>query len=286
MDCERAKKLWFGSKLSILFNFSHRCFLDWLYYCFSALKEEDLCYLASLIYGIWFARNLQVFENKDTDDQSILDKAYSNIMDYQRATQATYTHQHNQSNQQSNQSRTRAANQTQRSNKQQWNKKWRKPRQGEIKGNCDANLTIEGFWGLGAIFCDEKGQTLASATWLLPGFSDPLTAEACDLYNTTHLAAECCFTRVVFESDCAKVIMQVNDLHSSHRSYASNFVRGIKSMRDRFQTCSFTHIDRRANKVAHSLANLAHEAQDSIWIEETHPSINPIVNCNHGSILI
>jgi hypothetical protein len=277
MSCERTKKVWFGSNLGIMFNPSHRCFIDWLYYCFSALKEEDLCYLASIIYGNWFARNLQVFENFDTNDQSILDKAYSNLKDYQLATQENSAHQHNQGNQQSNHNRTRVANQTQRSNDHQSNQKWRKPRQGEIKGNCDANLTIEGFWGLGAIFRDEDGQTLASATWLVPGFSDPLTAEACALYNMTRLAAECCFTRVAFESDCAKVIMQVNDLQSSHRSYASNFVRSINGMRDRFQACSFSHIDRRANKVAHRLASLAHEAHNCIWIEETHPSISPIV---------
>jgi hypothetical protein len=152
MSCERAKKVWFGSKLGITFNTSHRSFIDWLYYCFSALKEEDLCYLASIIYGIWFARNLQVFENSDTNDQTILDKAYSNIKDYQLATQDITSHQHNQSNQQSSHKRTRATNQNQHRLDQQRNQEWRKPSQGVIKGNCDANLTIEGFWGLGAIF--------------------------------------------------------------------------------------------------------------------------------------
>ncbi|KAK2393951.1 hypothetical protein QL285_055840 [Trifolium repens] len=28
------------------------------------------------------------------------------------------------------------------------NKKWCRPRMGVIKANCDANLTIDGFWGL------------------------------------------------------------------------------------------------------------------------------------------
>jgi hypothetical protein len=37
----------------------------------------------------------------------------------------------------------RPINQTRRSNNQQQNKKWRKPRHGEIEGNCDANLTVE-----------------------------------------------------------------------------------------------------------------------------------------------
>jgi hypothetical protein len=49
----------------------------------STLKEEDLCVIASLTYGIWFARNKMVFENHDTEDKVIIDKATSAILDYQ-----------------------------------------------------------------------------------------------------------------------------------------------------------------------------------------------------------
>jgi hypothetical protein len=60
-------------------------------------------------------------------------------------------------------------------------------------------------WGLGAIFRDEEGQVVASATWERSGFNDPATAEAFALYLTMRLAAECCFTNVEFESDCLNV---------------------------------------------------------------------------------
>jgi hypothetical protein len=53
---------------------------------------------------------------------------------------------------------------TNRSN-QHLNQKWKKPRAGVIKANCDANLTIDGSWGLGAICRGENGQVVASATW-------------------------------------------------------------------------------------------------------------------------
>jgi hypothetical protein len=68
--------------------------------------------------------------------------------------------------------------------------KWRKPSSRVIKANSDANLSFDGWWGLGAIFRDDSGEILASATWRVPGFNDPTTAEACALYLTTLLAID------------------------------------------------------------------------------------------------
>ncbi|MCI29789.1 hypothetical protein A2U01_0050998, partial [Trifolium medium] len=39
-----------------------------------------------------------------------------------------------------------------------------------------------GQWGLGVACRDMEGNLVASATWDLPGFDDPATAEACALY--------------------------------------------------------------------------------------------------------
>jgi hypothetical protein len=157
------------------------------------------------------------------------------------------------------------------------NQKLKKPRSGFIKANCDANLSVDGRWGLGAIFRDEKGQVVASATWERSGFNDPATAEAFALYLTTRLAAECCFTSVEFESDCFTVVKSVNSPEPSSRSYFGNMIRGVQVNIARFRQCSFKHIDRKANRAAHSLAGLAHSNPDYIRLEETHPLIVPIV---------
>jgi hypothetical protein len=191
MECDRARIIWFRSKLGITFNTNHRNFVDWLLYCFTTLKDKELCYLASVTYEIWFARNLHVFENRDMDDTKILEKAYTTIMDYQKATQNEISHMQSDNryriNSRSNNNHTRT---------QHASHKWKKPLHGEIKGNCDANLNIEGMWGIGAIFLDRDGRALAYATWQLPGFNDPKTAEAGALYLMIKLAAECCFTSV------------------------------------------------------------------------------------------
>jgi hypothetical protein len=57
MHCQHASKIWFGSKLGIKFDHSHTNFPEWLTYAINSLKNEDLIYMAAVVYGIWYARN-------------------------------------------------------------------------------------------------------------------------------------------------------------------------------------------------------------------------------------
>jgi hypothetical protein len=84
-DCDRARRVWFGCALGINFSSIQGSFTDWLLYCISSLKMEDLSHLSAIVYGIWFARNKLVFDNKDTDDKDIIEKALTSTMDYQKA---------------------------------------------------------------------------------------------------------------------------------------------------------------------------------------------------------
>jgi hypothetical protein len=92
------------------------------------------------------------------------------------------------------------------------------------------------------------------------------------------MAIECCFTTVDFESDCRKAIEGISDTSTCPRSYFGNLVRGVQHISSRFHSCSFRHVDRQANKVAHELASLAHLVANCVWIEETHPLIVPFVH--------
>jgi hypothetical protein len=95
--------------------------------------------MAAITYGIWFARNQQVFENQDIEDITTIDKAYSSIIDFRNATQADSSN-----NQNSYHYSTIPNHRSQRNRIHQTSHKWKKPKQGEIKGNCDANLIVEG----------------------------------------------------------------------------------------------------------------------------------------------
>jgi hypothetical protein len=218
-----------------------------------------------------------VFDNYDTEDKDIINKATVAILDYQLANLNISSTTNKTSNSRNNNynNNSRATNQHRQRDNQQANKRWKKPRGGNIKANCDANLKVNGKWGLGAIIRDNEGQVLASATWEMPGFNDPATAEAYALYLTTRLAVDCCFTRVEFETDSSILIEGVNGNCDNPMNYLGNLIKGIRNTKNRFDFCSFSHIPRKANIAAHELASLAHYVLDCIWLEETHPTIAP-----------
>jgi hypothetical protein len=223
-------------------------------------------YVAALTYSIWFARNQKVFELKDIEDDYVINRANLSIQDYQAALGdgISTSPNHNE-----NRSSTSHTTSTQNNN----NKRWSRPNNGVIKVNCDANLSIEGSWGLGAIYRDSEGANLAAATWVVPGNNDPTLAEMCALYKAILLALDCGFYEVECESDNASIISFINNALSCPRSYVGSLAHGILCNRGRFRFCSFRSISRLANKVAHSLAGLAHLEPNRVWIEEAHPSI-------------
>jgi hypothetical protein len=275
MECDRATRVWFGSNLGIKFSMNQTQFMEWLFYCISTLKKEDICFIAAIIYGIWWARNKMVFDNYDMEDKAIIEKAYASVLEYQRVNMSKPNNEHTSSY---NYQRTTQIARNQHRTNQLINTKWRKPRVGIIKANSDANLFVDGWWGLGAIFRDESGQVLASSTWLMPGFNDPATAEACALYLTVKPAIDCCFLTVEFESDCAKVVDEINNRNPNPRNYLGNFIQCIRSNRMLFHSCVFSFIGRKANKVAHEIAALAQSVANCVWIEDVHPSIVPFVH--------
>ncbi|KAK2387624.1 two-component response regulator ARR10 [Trifolium repens] len=206
MDCPIATKVWFGSQLNIntqaipTINFQ-----DWLSHMIITAEEDITVYIASIIYGLWFAHNKKVFEDKDITEDVIISTAWKVIQDFKQTKSINYSpdtsfHQHQTGNN----------NRTHNHNNQT---RWTKPRTGLIKINCDANLQRDGIWGLGAAYRDDEGQILAAATWQTPGFNDPVTAEVMAIYNAMHVAIDCCFRSVVMESDCA----------AEHRSVLGGF---------------------------------------------------------------
>jgi hypothetical protein len=269
MHCHHTTKVWFGSKLGINFDNNQQTFNDWLTYAINILKEDDICYIAAIINNIWFARNQQVFELKHIDTNTIIDRAQRSVHEFQLAIASN-----SPNNTVSLHHSTTTNTHTQRSNTHTTvNKHWTKPGNDIIKVNSDANLAIDGRWGLGAACRNSQGVLLAAATWVSPGSNDPSLAEACALYKAVLFAIDCGFQKVAFECDCATLITTINKAGWNPRSYLGNFVRGILGNKDRFSTISFSSISREANKVAQCLAALAHQEPNRGWFNETHPNI-------------
>ncbi|GAU44642.1 hypothetical protein TSUD_180690 [Trifolium subterraneum] len=138
-------------------------------------------------------------------------------------------------------------------------------------------MSKEGSWGLDAVCRDRDGHLLASATWSIPGYDDPATAEANTLYFAVKFAIDCCFQEVIFESDNSQLISIINGPASLPRSYLGDLVLGSLFHKSHFRDCSFNHVMRGANNAADFLANQAHSEPNRIWLEETPPQLVSIL---------
>jgi hypothetical protein len=126
--------------------------------------------VAALVYSIWFARNQQVFDLRSIDSLTVIAQAHNSIQEYQKAM-------NNDAHNGSSRSHLNTNNNREHNRRPRANKWWTKPDHNKIKVNCDANLAIEGRWGLGAIYRNSDGALLVAATWVMPGENDPKLAD-------------------------------------------------------------------------------------------------------------
>lgn len=113
-----------------------------------------------------------------------------------------------------------------------------------------------------------KVLVMTTSTWKSLGSNDHLLAEGYAMLKMMVLAKECGFRQMVFESDSETLIRMVKDKTQSNRSYLGSIIQEIWSIKSYFDTCNFAFTHRSGNKVADSLAHLAHDKLNLVWIEE------------------
>jgi hypothetical protein len=79
MLCQHATKVGFGSKLGINFDQRLTNFPEWLTYAITTHNDEDIIYMAAIIYGLWYARNQKTFEDRDIEGNITIESASASI---------------------------------------------------------------------------------------------------------------------------------------------------------------------------------------------------------------
>jgi hypothetical protein len=138
LECDwvsRFKQVWFSSPLTInLDNVQIKTFPEWLDYMFSISNLDSMNIIASIIYGIWTARNQRVFKDKHIPAKKVVSQALTILREYQtnRVTKLSTT--------KSKPSIVRHINIC-----------WSPPPNDVLKFNMDARSKSDGHWGLGLI---------------------------------------------------------------------------------------------------------------------------------------
>jgi hypothetical protein len=148
LECDWAKQVWLSSPLTINLSSNNiNNLFDWILHMFNYTDKESMELIIATIYGIWYARNLLIFQEKILPPQEISHTALSQIHEYQRLCLAAKPLNR------SNSTGTRSNNIS-----------WSPPPWGALKANVDAHLSSDGCWFAGIILRRADGSVVGAAT--------------------------------------------------------------------------------------------------------------------------
>jgi hypothetical protein len=143
--------------------------------------------------------------------------------------------------------------------------KWIPPPAGFLLVNVDAAIFASTRqMGVGVVTRDHNGAFVAACGERYAEVVEPELAEALALRRAVLFASEEGFTKVIFASDCLSVIQRVQS-PLFDRSMCGPVTEDIKRMARSFEDCSFHHISRVCNSVAHNLARASEFSVDVVW---------------------
>ncbi|XP_057452882.1 uncharacterized protein LOC130744739 [Lotus japonicus] len=244
-------RIWFVSHLNInIPNDIPGNFLNWLESILEHPEEDTMAEIFNLIWAIWCRRNAWTFDGQLWDIEKTLAKA---------ACIGVSEPSHNISPPASSEPI-----------------KWKAPPSGFYKLNVDAAIKTNIGIGLGAIIRNNKGKTMAAATWMIEEIEDSALAEAAGVKWALKLAKDLGFDRVLLETDSLLFVKQWEN-NQSGISYLGDVVRECKYISSAFSLCTVSHVKRACNVVADFISNLAFTQQENCWIEEDPPGASILI---------
>ena len=147
---------------------------------------------------------------------------------------------------------------------------WVTPPKGVYKINVDRATSNDGRnFGIGVIIRNDRGQQIAALCKILQAQYSVELVEAIAMEHGVLLAQEMECSYVIFGVNSLSVIQAINDSNTS--SDYDHIVREIQLARASFASCSFHHLKRDYNKVAHELAKHANRCNSThVWKGVTH----------------
>ena len=150
---------------------------------------------------------------------------------------------------------------------------------GNYKVNYDgAYFAEEEAAGIGVVVRNELGQVMAS---LAEKIAMPPTVESLEALAARRAMVfmeELGLRRAKFEGDSETVVKALSK-GCPDRSCIGHIIKDCMSLMGCFQTCSFSHVRRQSNGVAHALARRARLSSPlSVWMESVPPDISYLVH--------
>ncbi|KAL4314926.1 hypothetical protein AHAS_Ahas15G0133900 [Arachis hypogaea] len=147
------------------------------------------------------------------------------------------------------------------------NQKWICPPTNTMKVNVDAAVPHDINGGVGVVIRNEMGIIMAAATQAIPYPLEEHEAEAYAAFWGLNFAKDCCFSKVILESDNIEVMGALKQRRCFNSCFGTFITDAISLIRN-FRFVEFSHVKREGNKVAHELATLALTTPNCMWMED------------------
>lgn len=125
---------------------------------------------------------------------------------------------------------------------------------------------------------DHLGQVLAAASMLVPSVYEPHIGEAVAFRWALETARHLSFSRILFETDCLRIVPQWKNRHTQNNSYFAGLIQDCAILAGPNFVENITY--RSTNRVAHELARLAFTVKDFVWIEEAPCCVEPLIDAD------
>ncbi|XP_030939695.1 uncharacterized protein LOC115964547 [Quercus lobata] len=147
--------------------------------------------------------------------------------------------------------------------------KWSPPAEGGYKANFDAAFFENSeLAGIGVVVRDSSGNVMGALSQKIPKPQSVEHAEALAACRAVILVKELLLSQACFEGDCQRVIQAINACASS-RTLFGHIIEVIHFFSSSLACCSFVHVRREGNKLAHALARrVVLSADTDVWVEE------------------
>ena len=139
--------------------------------------------------------------------------------------------------------------------------RWAPPAAGVYKANYNgAYFADEEKAGIGVVVRNELGQVMGSLAEKIEMSSTVEVLEAMAARRAMLFMEELGLRHAIFEGDSELVVKALVG-HCLDRSSIGHIIKDCKSLRGLFQTCSFSHVRRQGNGVAHALVRKARKSE-------------------------
>ncbi|XP_074364595.1 uncharacterized protein LOC141705594 [Apium graveolens] len=208
--------------------------LEWL----SSESNSCLVRLARTLWGIWFARNRKVWEDKQTPPNVAMEVASKMVDEWQKAQQK---------NQLSSNTPNRSENESQ--------VHWEKPQGGWKKVNVDASVYDgSSSFKIGLVLRDDSGSFIAGLQSCMAGQVSSMEAEVIDVHEALCSIQSLGLGNIAVECDALNVVsaVQKGTVYFLRLGILDSCRHILRQRSD----LKIQHVRRQANSVAHNIAKL------------------------------